>query len=650
MSLAFLAALVVFLAAAAALAARVTPKRSAAPVLSLLAVAATSALAWAAARGRRAASTRALAAAVPGLGRPDEGYVSSSACRSCHPSQHESWRRSFHRTMTTLATPETVRGRFAGEVLTSRGRTYDVGRRGDEFWVDLADPDWERGQRLAGHDPDERGEAPGVSRRVVMVTGSHHMQTYWVAGRHGNEVYNLPFVFLYEQDRWVPREDVFLRPPTAGRFFAVWNNSCIECHSTAGKVGFQIAEEVFRSSVAELGIACEACHGPARAHVEANRSPLRRYRLHLGGDADPTIVQPARLSQEASAQVCGQCHGVTLPEEMDWLQHGHRYRPGQDLEASRYVVRPAADGRSARLRELAERDPFALPSRFWADGMVRVSGREFNAMIESGCYQKGDLTCLSCHSMHASAPDDQLAAGREGDGACLQCHERYASAAGAHTHHAAGSTGSRCANCHMPHTTYGLLKAIRSHWIDSPTVASTLGTGRPNACNLCHLDRTLAWTADHLERWYGQPAPALAENDRRYSAALLALLRGEAGQRALAAWSFGWPPAQEASGRGWMAPYLAHLLEDPYATVRYIAARSLRTLPGYAAIDYDFIAPPEARSRARKRVLDVWIDLPADGVDRRGESVLIDASGEPMHGVLARLATQRDDRPLMLNE
>ena len=48
----------------------------------------------------------------------------------------------------------------------------------------------------------------------------------------------------------------------------------------------------------------------------------------------------------------------------------------------------------------------------------------------------------------------------------------------------------------MTATTYGLVKAIRSHLIDSPTVESSLTTGRPNACNLCHLDRTLDWTAD----------------------------------------------------------------------------------------------------------------------------------------------------------
>jgi hypothetical protein len=32
----------------------------------------------------------------------------------------------------------------------------------------------------------------------------------------------------------------------------------------------------------------------------------------------------------------------------------------------------------------------------------------------------------------------------------------------AHTHHASNSSGNECYNCHMPHTTYGVLSAIRS--------------------------------------------------------------------------------------------------------------------------------------------------------------------------------------------
>ena len=36
------------------------------------------------------------------------GYVTSAACRSCHPREYESWHRSYHRTMTQVVSPATV--------------------------------------------------------------------------------------------------------------------------------------------------------------------------------------------------------------------------------------------------------------------------------------------------------------------------------------------------------------------------------------------------------------------------------------------------------------------------------------------------------------------------------------------------------------
>src|SRR5690606_33699925 len=104
---------------------------------------------------------------------------------------------------------------------------------------------------------------------------------------------------------------------------------------------------------------------------------------------------------------------------------------------------------------------------------------------------------------------------------------------------------------------------------------------RPNACNLCHLDQTLAWTADYLAEWHGQERVELDDDQQELSAALLLGLRGDAGQRALIAWHLGWEPAQEVSGTDWMPPMLGQLLEDPYAAVRFIGRRSLRTLPTF---------------------------------------------------------------------
>jgi hypothetical protein len=194
----------------------------------------------------------------------------------------------------------------------------------------------------------------------------------------------------------------------------------------------------------------------------------------------------------------------------------------------------------------------------------------------------------------------------EGNQACVQCHTAYEANLEQHTHHRAGSSGSLCYNCHMPHTTYGLLKAIRSHTINSPSVKSSLATGRPNACNLCHLDKSLGWTADALAEWYRQPMETMSAEQTNISAAALWLLKGDAGQRALVAWHFGWGPAKAASGDAWMGRLLAEILVDPYSTVRYIAGRSLKGLPGFEEFSYDYIALPAERAKARERALELW--------------------------------------------
>src|SRR6185295_6427808 len=147
------------------------------------------------------------------------------------------------------------------------------------------------------------------------------------------------------------------------------------------------------------------------------------------------------------------------------------------------------------MRTILESDPAAIRDSFWSDGMVRVSGREYNGLIDSPCFrdakdERRTLSCASCHTMHKAAEDarstgewadtHQVAAHMNGDEACLQCHPALRANPSAHTKHQPGSAGSACYNCHMPYTSYGLLRALRSHRISSPTAAATVQTGRPN--------------------------------------------------------------------------------------------------------------------------------------------------------------------------
>ena len=597
-----------------------------------------------------------------------DGYVSSAACKACHPAQYATWYGSYHRTMTQVATPETVVADFDGVVVDDvHGDPMRLERRGDEFWAEFNDPGAE----------GPESERPRITRRVVMITGSHHQHIYWYATGHDRALNVLPGVYLIADQRWAPRSAVVLHPPNqaVSTVNGHWNAVCIACHTTFPRTRFDtpflsepIEQQAVDTMTGEFGIACEACHGPGAEHVDVHRNPLQRYALHLGDRPDPTIVQPARLDPNRSSQVCGQCHSVWEFYDADGERQansdGFPYRPGDELRDTRFMPQPMAQRDSPALAAFVERDPAFVTGSFWSDGMIRVSGREYNGLIDSPCYKDATeaartLSCYSCHTMHKTPEDPrpiaewaathQVSAGKEGNDACLACHDLPEGGVTAHTRHAADSAGSACYNCHMPYTSYGLLKAIRSHTISSPSVAESVETGRPNACNLCHVDRTLAWTGAALREWYGQPPPPLSADERSVSAALLWAMKGDAGQRALAAFALGWAPAQEASGTSWMAPYLAELLNDPYEAVRYIAYRSLRTVPGHAGLQYDYVADREARVAAALPVLQAWQQR-APQRTRRDPALLVADDGQLMVERMMGILRQRDNRPLFLRE
>lgn len=558
---------------------------------------------WTAHRHREAEQrTDEFVATVPQQTRAE--YATSDRCEPCHPSQYHSWHRGYHRTMTQYASPETVRGDFDDVPLNRSGYDVHLSREGDDFMVEMVDPLWRYEIDAGQRPPPQPGETePRVRRRIALVTGSHHMQVYWVPSNVGNGLLSLPFTWLLDERRWVPRSDVFLRPVETERHpLQVWNVSCIKCHATGGQPNALVGGKEIRTTVAEMGIACEACHGPAEAHVAANQNPLRRYWLHVRGASDPTIVNPARLAATPSSQVCGQCHSLNDASFEIELGAGKTYVPGDDLEKTMPLLRPLH--MTPALEQKIAEDPLYPRNYFWADNTIRVSSRDYSGMIESKCMTSGKLSCGTCHSMHESDPVNLLAEGKEGDAPCVQCHPAIGGAIEAHTHHRGNSAGSRCYNCHMPYTVYGLMKGIRSHLIDSPIVTGRSGgSEHPNACNLCHVDRSLGWTAQALERWYHKPAVAGLTDTT--PAAVDWLLSGDAVLRAIAAWHLGWEAARTAAPTTTAVPYLVAALADPYAAVRYVAGHSLKAIDPTSQFDY--LASPAERQQAGDRILKRWI-------------------------------------------
>ena len=348
---------------------------------------------WRAQKLEAARKSAAFHAVLPTEGRPG-GYVSSSACKSCHAREYETWHRSYHRTMTQFASPESVKANFDHTKLEFMGETFELDRRGDEFWVTIDDQDPAN---------STAAKTPPVRQRIGMLTGSHHMQVFWLPGGFGNMQIVFPFTYLFESQRWVPRADTFLRDPALPPSMDVWNMVCIRCHATGGQPRPDRESRILTTRSAELGIACEACHGPGERHVKANQN-ARPGDLDLPGrPADATIIQPARLTSRRASEICGQCHSIKwFADNEEWRQNGFAYRPGDELEKTTPIVRPKKLETQPWLHDLVSKTPHMFDESFWSDGMVRVSGREYNGMIESPCYLRGELSCLSCHSMHKS--------------------------------------------------------------------------------------------------------------------------------------------------------------------------------------------------------------------------------------------------------
>ena len=560
---------------------------------------------------------------IPIVGR--DGYAQSAACKSCHPQHAESWHGSFHRTMTQLPTAESVVGDFADVSVEALGRRYKFTTDGTQFFVEMPDPDADAAALKMGLNPND--VVPAAKRcRVVMTTGSHHLQTYWVAAEtDGNLLHQVPWVYHIDERRWIPNEESFVAPATTERrLFLNWNTGCVRCHAVAGSP--EPTNDGWRTRVGDMSISCEACHGPGRQHVDYHDA-IRSLKSSKIATADAKLFHPGKSDPIESAQACGQCHADVT------FKSGHalgEFQPGDDFDACFNL-------------NIGDRQ------RFWNDGSMRVAGREFIPISQSKCFSTGKLSCVSCHSMHDYASNDhQLSAQAVSNDACLNCHDSLRDNIAQHTHHAETSSGSRCVNCHMPNSTYGLFQATRSHQIDSPSADMTASFGRPNACNQCHTDKTLAWTAENLESWYGQARPKLSDKQIKYPATLLGLIEGDGALRTISAFSLAWPESLAASGNDWQTPFLAWSLRDDYASVRFVSHRSLKTFREFSAWKLSTLHGSIDSAESHRA-----IQIAAQRTDRimpPAVRLLFNEDGTLDERLLEQLQADRDETPVLLTE
>jgi hypothetical protein len=243
----------------------------------------------------------------------------------------------------------------------------------------------------------------------------------------------------------------------------------------------------------------------------------------------------------------------------------------------------------------------SAPSPRFPDGSAARNSSEALAMAAGACASA--IRCVDCHDPHVRGPDPGSGDRADHLAACVGCHRELAPppAQAAHAGHAPGD--ATCLDCHLPRLVQGLTTYVRSHRISSPTDPRMLAVGAPNACNLCHLDRSIAWTAAALAA-LGQgdrrPAPDWAAaygGDLDYAVGLAWLRHPEDYVRMTAAAAFA------RAGDPAALPALVAGLDDVRANTRMWMVFAIEALVGrrLTRAEYDPLAPPALRARQASR-------------------------------------------------
>lgn len=580
---------------------------------------------------------QARASIATSFDRHGAAFAGSNSCKSCHQDHYASWYRTFHRSMTQEASATSVEGRFDGEVVRAWGGAIRPVQRDGKYFFDLLSP--------------QTGEV-AASYPIVRTVGSHRYQQYLMRRPDSGQYIRLPLLWSNDDRRWVHMNGVFLYDDQQrfDQHVTTWNHNCIYCHNTGPRPNILNSGELYAraargepvnflkearydSQVAELGIACETCHGPGAEHARRNRDPLRRYALHLGVADDATIVNPRKLDARHATYVCAQCHAQRLPVRVDlvetWLSSGPTFRAGDDLgEHVRWVTR-AEPG--------PPNNPDLYRLRFWNDATPRLSAYEFQGLSQSKCFQKSGLGCLHCHAAHGGDVHGMMKDGARGNAPCAACHQPIAQNVSAHTHHAPESPGSLCYNCHMPQMVYGVMEIHRSHRIEIPDPPRNRSDARPDACTGCHLDGSTLWAMTQMAGWRGETMPLLRPTfELTIPENLRQLLGGDPVQRAVAAKLAGRrDSALKAAQRQGLIPGLLLAMEDGYPAVRRFSWKSLLAIAadtgldlGESAARFDFTGAPEQRAQVVAAVRARW----NEHAKRQGL-----AGAEPDAALVARL-------------
>ena len=446
-------------------------------------------IAWGTAHHGRSAAGAPLPPPSAGAGRTPVSYadfVGSPTCRECHAAQYARWERSTHGRAGGPPTADRVIAPFGGAPILFMdavvrpsvdgrdGYSFTVAQEGRPARVFPVAAVVGGGFMAGGGTQAFFTRNDDGTLRFLPFDYSAHGRA-WFCGTSRGWVPITPALRLEECVEWPPS-----RVLGGHSRFA----SCEQCHGSQISLMFDTTARAYATRFTTLAINCESCHGPGRRHVALARSGA------IDTAADIGMQALATLDKDASSRVCYQCHSLKTEVRPGFLS-------GEPLE----------DYFSLNL-------PMLVRNQRYPDGRVREFAYQ-EGQSYSDCYLNGSMRCTDCHDPHAQSYRDVTGTplrGRFADGQCLGCHASKAGAPERHTHHRAGSPGSRCVSCHMPYLQEALVgDAVRyarsDHTIPIPRPAFDTQEGVPTACGLCHQGVSVDTLEAQVQAWYGELKP-----------------------------------------------------------------------------------------------------------------------------------------------
>jgi predicted CXXCH cytochrome family protein len=411
-----------------------------------------------------------LALAWP-AGTMAQDYAGSGQCKNCHAQAYESWKGSHHYQAMLPASEGNVLGDFSDEVFEYGGITSRFYRKGDKYYVET---DNEKGEMQEFEIAYTFGFDPLQQYLILFPDGRYQALNIVWDSRSKSEG-GQRWVHLYPEDP-VTHDDIVHWTGS----FQNWNSRCAVCHSTGLEKKYSSASNTYKTSWAEINVACEACHGPASAHLE-----------WAGGDQQGEDMGFAFSLDDRGA--FGPADGVSTRtfSRLDGRQ------PTVQVETC-----AACHSRRSELADYHAGKPFSdqyrlaliEPELYFPDGQINDEVYVYGSFLQSKMHQAG-VVCTHCHDPHSNAirtDSDQL---------CTQCHVNTVFDQPEHHHHDPGSQGAVCVNCHMPLKTYMVVDGRHDHGFRIPEPGLTLELGIPNGCNQCHDDESPQWALDALKSW-----------------------------------------------------------------------------------------------------------------------------------------------------